>query len=82
MQSLLLELLQCRNGSLTLPNGNFNTTDIIAMIDILCTSITCARALEVILQFYCLVFSFGLLVAASYAYIVMHFIIMLYFEYK
>jgi hypothetical protein len=35
--ALLLELLQCRDGSLPLSNDNFNTTDITAMIDILCT---------------------------------------------
>jgi len=35
--ALLLELMQCRDGSLTLSNDNFNTTDIAAMIDILCT---------------------------------------------
>jgi len=34
--ALLLELLQCRDGSLTLHNNNFNTTYIAAMIDILC----------------------------------------------
>ena len=35
--ALLLELLQCRDGSLTLYNDNFNNTDITAMIKILCT---------------------------------------------
>jgi hypothetical protein len=37
ISALLLELLQCRDGSLTLSNDNFNTTDIAAMIDFLCT---------------------------------------------
>jgi len=45
--TLLLELLQCRDGSLTLSKDNFSTTDIAAMIDILCVkayvlTITCA----------------------------------------
>jgi len=35
--SALLELLQCRDGSLTLSNDNFNTKDIADMINILCT---------------------------------------------
>jgi len=35
--ALLLELLQCDHGSLTVSNDNFNSTDIAAMIDILCT---------------------------------------------
>jgi len=34
--ALLLELLQCRDGSLTLSNDNFNSTGITAMINILC----------------------------------------------
>ena len=37
ISALLLELLQCRDGSLTLSNDNFNTTDRAAMIDLLCT---------------------------------------------
>ena len=37
ISALLLELLQCRDGSLTLSNDDFNTTDITAMIDFLCT---------------------------------------------
>jgi len=34
---IILELLQCLDGSLMLSNDNFNTTHIAAMIDILCT---------------------------------------------
>jgi hypothetical protein len=37
ISAILLELLQCRDGSLTLSNDNFNVTDIAAMIDFLCT---------------------------------------------
>ena len=35
--ALLLELLQCRDGSLTLSNDDFDKGDIAAMIEILCT---------------------------------------------
>ena len=34
---LLFELLQCRDGSCSLSNKNFNNADITSMIDILCT---------------------------------------------
>jgi len=34
---LLLEFLQCRDGSLTLSNDNFDKGDIAAMIEVLCT---------------------------------------------
>jgi hypothetical protein len=37
ISALLLELLQCRDGSLMLSNDNFNSADIAAMIDFLCT---------------------------------------------
>jgi len=56
----LLELLQFREGSLTLSSGNFNTTDITAMIDILCTG---WLAREVVLMSYSSVISFESLVA-------------------
>jgi len=35
--ALLLELLQCRDSSLTLSNDNFDKGDIAAMIEVLCT---------------------------------------------
>jgi len=35
--ALQLELLQCRDGSLTLSNDNFDKGDIAAMIKVLCT---------------------------------------------
>jgi len=35
--ALLLELLQCCDGSLTLSNDNFDKGDIAAMIEVLCT---------------------------------------------
>jgi hypothetical protein len=35
--ALLLELLHCRDGSFSLYNNNFNNSDVLAMIDILCT---------------------------------------------
>jgi len=35
--ALLIELLQCRDGSLTLSNDNFDKGDIAAMMEVLCT---------------------------------------------
>jgi len=42
--ALLLELLQCRDGLLTLSNDNFNTKNIAVMIYILCTVTFCRWA--------------------------------------
>ena len=35
--TLLLKHLQCRDGNLRLTNGNFDSSDITTMIDLLCT---------------------------------------------
>ena len=36
--TLLVELLQCRNGALSLSDNNFNMSDVTTMIDLLCTT--------------------------------------------
>ena len=50
--TLLLQLLQCRDGSLTLSNNNFSNADISAVIDILCTCWQCLQMCGCLMQLY------------------------------
>ena len=93
--TLLLELLQCRDGLLKLSNNNSNTTDIAAMIDISCKGwLMCVKSScclycfffkRYILLFLCtsfqfiVLFSFEFFAAASCVYIIVHFVTTLYF---
>jgi hypothetical protein len=56
INALLFELLQCRDGSCSLSNKNFNNADITSMIDILCTYYSSRLWIRVIFH---ILFSFG-----------------------